>query len=238
MGLVLPRHKDSPLFVRLLYLIRRLPVGSPRRRLRFFLDLVWIFDRFSQEESCKIYENVDHPIVRTTLDFLTPLLERDFTVLDVGCANGVHLNSIAQHVNKAIGIDISSTSIEEAKTNFSRENLLFEVAECNGFLNNNSEIYDLICLVHILEHFDVPESLLLQLNGRTRYIYVEVPDFEKCITNRYRQDIDTPLVYSDADHRYEFDRNEMITLLTKCGFSIHENEYRHGVMRFWCSTLP
>ena len=67
-------------------------------------------------------------------------------------------------------------------------------------------------------------------------MYVEVPDFERCATNTYRQRIDATLIYSDADHRYEFDREELSSLLTLCGLEIEEHEYRNGVLRYWCSV--
>ena len=236
MGLVLPRQKQPTLLVRLLYLLRRLPFASPRRRLRLFLDLEWIFNRFSQEESFNIYEGEDHPTVTNTQDFLAPLLQHDFTVLDVGCNVGIHTDYIARYVKETTGIDIDISLIEEARRRWSRDNLLFEVADCSSFLSTRSDCYDLIFLSHILEHLDTPEDFLLQVKGRTKYLYIEVPDFERCITNRHRQEVDTPLIYSDVDHRYEFDRNEIAALLTGCGFRIQEHEYRYGVMRFWCSA--
>jgi hypothetical protein len=47
-----------------------------------------------------------------------------------------------------------------------------------------------------------------------------------------------PLVYTDADHVYEFDRYEMMDLLKNAGLEIVSAEYIFGLQRIWCKVIP
>lgn len=88
-----------------------------------------------------------------------------------------------------------------------------------------------------MEHIEFPEKLLEKVYQATRFIYVEVPDFECYHLNLFRPLVNTDLVYTDADHVSEFDRDEMKELLSVTGFEIKNEEYRYGVMKFWCKTI-
>ena len=236
MGMVLPREKSSSLLLRSFYFLSRLPIGNPKQRLRLFLDLEWIFRRFSDEESCRVFDNTDHPNMTTSQRFFLPYIKDSFSVLDVGCADGTHSLAIAQRARSVTGIDYSPETIAKCRESISTDNIIFVVASAEQYLSDSSKIFDVIFLSNILEHLDDPSNFLLSLRGKCNYIYVEVPDFERCVTNTYRQRIGATLIYSDADHRYEFDREELSSLLTHCGLDIEEREYRHGVLRYWCSV--
>ncbi len=54
MGIRIERKKPRHLLASVLYRLLRAPV-SERTKFRLFLDLEWIFNRLSQEQSHKIY---------------------------------------------------------------------------------------------------------------------------------------------------------------------------------------
>lgn len=236
MGVVVPREKKPPLLVRVLFFMKRFRIGSPRQRLKLFLDLEWTFRRFSEEESVNVLHGLDHPYIGNTRRFVLPKIRSDFIVLDVGCANGSFSVFLAENAAHVIGIDISAEDISLCNNLTSNRRVEFEVADVHVYLENTSQRFDLIFLCHILEHLDDPIQLLISAHEKCRYLYVEVPDFSRCVTNDYRKVIGTELVYSDDDHRFEFDREELIELLDQSGFLIEDHEYRNGVMRFWCSA--
>jgi len=77
------------------------------------------------------------------------------------------------------------------------------------------------------------ESLLEKFKKYFTFIYIEVPDFESTYLNKVRELLNIHLNYSDEDHIYEFDRNEMTQIITKLDMSIVDSEFRFGVLRFW-----
>jgi hypothetical protein len=91
-----------------------------------------------------------------------------------------------------------------------------------------------LILSHILEHLDNPKDFLLEFKDRFKYIYVEVPDFDRYHLNHYRKDLNMSLIYSDDDHVYEFDRFELNELLAESGLKVLESQYIFGVQRLWC----
>ena len=65
------------------------------------------------------------------------------------------------------------------------------------------------------------------------YIYIEVPDFDNSYINHVRQRLNIPLNYTDEDHVWEYDRNEMEMLITSLNMKIEHVEFSNGVMRYW-----
>jgi hypothetical protein len=63
-----------------------------------------------------------------------------------------------------------------------------------------------------------------------------VPDFDRHYLNHYRKNLELKLIFSDADHISEFDRDELKILLMACQIDIIKEEYRYGVQKLWCST--
>ena len=236
MGVVTPREKRPSGIERAIYLLARVPFGTSKKRLRLFLLLEWIFRRLSYEESGNFIEDAYQPNVLNTQHFILPLLRSHFSVLDVGCASGVHSQFIARHVASVVGIDYSSEMIESCKERSIRSNVEYQLVEAESFLRSGNSKFDLIVLGHILEHLDEPVQFLVLVASRCNYAYIEVPDFDYCVTNRYRQMVGSRFQYSDNDHRYEWDRVEMADLLDRSGMIIEEEEFRHGVMRYWCAT--
>ncbi len=235
-GVVTPRAKRPSVIERAIYLLARVPFGTSKKRLRLFLLLEWMFRRLSYEESGNFIEDAYQPNVLNTQHFILPLLQSNFSVLDVGCASGVHSQFIARHVTSVIGIDYSSQMITSCKNRSIRSNVEYQLVEAESFLRSGDSKFDLIVLGHILEHLDDPLQFLMLVVSRCNYAYIEVPDFDYCVTNRYRQMVGSRFLYSDNDHRYEWDRVEMADLLDRSGMIIKEEEFRHGVMRYWCAT--
>jgi hypothetical protein len=45
------------------------------------------------------------------------------------------------------------------------------------------------------------------------------------------------MLYTDADHVSEFDRNEIGQMIVASNLKILSSEFRFGVMKFWCGRL-
>lgn len=70
--------------------------------------------------------------------------------------------------------------------------------------------FDYVLLIHVLEHIDNPELLLMEVRGNCSKLVIEVPDHESNALNWTRRKLGRPY-YSDADHVREYS----LDLITK-----------------------
>jgi SAM-dependent methyltransferase len=234
MGVKLSRQKPRSIITSVIYRIQKfLPLNS-KFKIRLFLNLEWIFDRLSHEMSFKYYSPENHPIRQCSAKFILDNLDERSSVLDLGCNLGDISFIIAEKARKVVGVDFNEKAIEIAKKRYQRQNLEFHCGEALEFLKRSSEHFDVLILSHILEHLDNPQDFLNKFKDNFNSIYIELPDFERNYLNHYRKDLDIKLIYSDADHISEFDRDELKALLKNCNLEIIREEYRYGLIKLWC----
>lgn len=234
MSLKLGREKESSLLASLVYRLRLLPL-SKKTKLKLFLDFEWIFDRLAHEISYEYYSPDEHPMRQQSVDYILGFLKPEYTVLDLGCSRGEITLRLAERTKKVVGVDHSEEAITVARSQ-AKQNTHFHVGDAEAFLLASEENFDVLILSHILEHLDDPEGLLKQYKNYFRFIYVEVPDLDKTIFNKMRSELGSSLVYTDADHVWEFDRDTVVHMLEDCGLVILSQDFRSGVQRYWCET--
>jgi len=237
MGITTPRKKPKHVLLSLIYRLQKLLPMSTKRKMKLFLDLEWIFDRLAMESSFKFYETKDHPFRRFAKEFLLHRIRAEHVVLDIGCHQGHITAMVATKAKTVVGVDHDSAAIEFAKRSYTGPNLTFLHMDAMTYLQGNSMKFDVLILSHILEHLDFPEQFLSDFKQYFDHIYIELPDFDKTYLNHYRQDLGMALIYTDDDHVSEFDRMELLTMLSKIGIKVEESEYRFGVQRLWCSVI-
>lgn len=234
MGIRLPRSKKRVLALSLLYRLDRLLPFGPKRKLKWYLDLEWIFDRLAMEASFKHYPPEEHPHRRFANRFLLRRLSPGMRVLDLGCSSGDVTEMLARHAGEVVGVDHDLRSIEEARKRYARSNLSFLHMDALEYLQGTDGRFDVLVLSHVLEHLDGPEAFLEKFKVFFNWIYIELPDLDKTYLNHYRLDLGADLIHTDDDHVSEFDRDDLHTLLDQCGITVVEAEYRYGVQRLWC----
>ena len=238
MSIKLKRSKKRHFLLSLIYkLDKLLPISNPAR-MRLYLDLEWIFERLSHERSFKAFPRNAHPVRSISTSFLEKYLSKEHEVLDLGCNTGELTFLISKHVNRITGIDNNCEFVAKANELYSGERIDFICSDALKYLEGNKQRFNVLILSHILEHLDQPTELLTSYKKYFEYIYVEVPDFERTHLNLYRRELGSTLIYSDADHIWEFDRSDILTLLASCGLWVLDSEYRLGVQKYWCSTRP
>jgi hypothetical protein len=52
--------------------------------------------------------------------------------------------------------------------------------------------------------------------------------------NHYRTQLKNKIQYTDADHVWEFDREELLELIKDADLNVIETDFRFGVMKVWC----
>lgn len=234
MSVKFPRKKDRHFLLSLLYKLDKLMPFSKEAKLRLYLNLEWIFDRLAHERSFQVLH--PHPVRIESFQFLKAHLSPTYRVLDLGCGTGDLSNQIANCVAQVIALDHDPVLLEWARKNRALPNLSFENGDAETYLASKPESVDVLILSHILEHLDNPIEFLIQSTPYCRFIYIEVPDFDRTPLNHYRKQLNVRLQYADNDHIWEFDRKDMLTLIRKANLKLVNSEFRFGVQKYWCQT--
>ncbi len=236
MGIKLSRAKKKNRLVQFFYIFDKiLPLGK-KKKLRLYLNLEWIFDRFSHEYSFKNYTLEEHPVRTNTKDFLLRYIRPEHYVLDLGCNRGDMAVYLSEYAKMVVGVDYNPAPVNIAKERYQKPNLQFFCTDAYDYLNTTDIKFDVLILSHILEHLDNPGDFLKKYTPFFRYIYIELPDFDKTLLNYYRKKEGLSLIYMDADHVSEFDREELATIIALANLEITEAEYKYGIQKIWCKN--
>jgi 2-polyprenyl-3-methyl-5-hydroxy-6-metoxy-1,4-benzoquinol methylase len=237
MGVKLKRAKPRQIWRTVLYRLSKLPFAGVKTKQKIYLNLEWLFDRLAHENSFRLYDESTHPVRVQTKNFLLSKIKITDRVLDLGSDKGVMTNYIATKAARVVGIDNVEASVLEAKATYQKPNLEFITADALDYLNNTKEEFDVLILSHILEHLDNPKEFIFSFKRFFKYIFIELPDFDKTYSNHYRNNLSMQLIYTDDDHVTEFDRDELTQLIHSCNLKIVDSEFRYGVMKCWCEVL-
>jgi 2-polyprenyl-3-methyl-5-hydroxy-6-metoxy-1,4-benzoquinol methylase len=148
-------------------------------------------------------------------DFLKYLNENS-RVLEIGSGWGTMLKVIRDRFNcQVLGIEISELAAQVAKKYYSldvRHQMFEEYLE-----ENYGEKFNLILMVHVLEHFSDPNFILkrvVEILSDDGYLYIAVPNLAAP---------DEPLDgFFRMEHCYYFTLLTLNNLLKKCGLKIIE----------------
>lgn len=237
MGIKVARNKERNIKLSVIYKLQKLPFfPSSEKRLRFYLDLAWIFGRLAHEQT---FQTKIGNQVKTENFFLRRKIPVNANILDIGCGYGYVISDLLDITKNITGIDYDSTSIENAKKRIQAKEVSLFCIDVFEYLKDNPEKkFDIIILSHLIEHIDNPEVFLKKLSTKAPLIYIEVPDFEATHLNLYRQAVHSNLNYTDADHVTEFDRKDLMEMISQAGLLVFAEEYRFGLMKFWCKVKP
>ena len=223
MGVRLERRKPRNLLASLAYRLNRFLPLSRDRKLDLLLDSAAITNRLAMEHAAELGFNI-----WGENDFIHSRIRPTDRVLEIGCSSGRVLSTI--EAAERVGVDYDEPAIERGKRE--HPEITFIGGEARDYLET-AEPFDVLILSHVLEHLDDAEQFLRGLKNRFDRIYVEVPDFEVSPSNVVRLARNRDLIYTDADHVSEFDRDELEALFKAVGLKILDREFRWGAMRYW-----
>ena len=142
MGVKLNRKKPRNILLTVIYRLNSIIPVSAKNKLKLFLDLEWIFNRLSHEISFKLYKDVEHPVYTFSKSFVLNEIESNNRVLDLGCAYGFMSDYIAEKTEKVVGLDNKTLSIDKAKNDFKRNNLIFICDDAHNYLSKSEVKFD------------------------------------------------------------------------------------------------
>lgn len=230
------RKKKKFFLLSLIYKISKILPLKSINKFKIFSSLEWIFWRLSIEQISSFNKKweVDYHI--GTINFINDNFKNNPRILDLGCASGQKSFLLSKIAKEVIAIDYDFKLIKEAQKKFSHiKNLSFECLDLKNYLKDmdiKTNKFDLIFCSHILEHVENFEEILIDLKKITKNIYIEVPDFECNILNKVKKEYNIEPSYTDDDHVFEFERNDLKEIFTKNNLKIVNQDYNHGVMRF------
>lgn len=223
------RKKKFNIINSLFYNLDRFLLLSNISKLKFYLNIQFIFKRLAYEKSYLIFKDL-HPSTQFTISNLKKYINKNDKILDIGCGNGYIAYKLSNYVKQITSIDYDPKVINKAKKKYKKKNIEYICADVLKAKNYLSKNFDLIICSHVIEHLEKPFNFLKTLKKFKSNIYLEVPDIENDNLNNVKKKINFYLNYTDSDHIYEFDRNYLIKTLKKNNFKLIDQKYQNGVV--------
>lgn len=138
------------------------------RRIRSRDEIIGLFD----EQATHYSEQHGNPgkllAYRTRLIREAARLQKDDTVLDVGCGTGHHLIAMAEQFRKGIGIDFSETMVQFARMNVEdaqlNSSLTFCLDDAETLATMRENSIDVAMCVGVLEHIPNRLSVVMSIH--------------------------------------------------------------------------
>jgi len=187
------------------------------------MDFKKFYDEHSEYEARRSEENENYHEYIQEINFKTEqllrVIDRDRksgSILEVGCANGILIDSISNKLNikdEIFGIDISEKNIQDAIQRFPHINFFEGTIE--SFIESQSKVFDLVILSDIIEHVPNDLGFLKQTSKIAKQVVINLP-LKKSYNNRNRN-------YGESDtsgHLRCYSFEDGVNLIKKAGFKI------------------
>lgn len=233
--LQLDRKKERNLLLSIIYKLGKITPINKKLKFSLFSNLSWIFKRLAFETSNEITTN-NHDSKVESVNFFSKHLIKSDNVIDIGCGSGELTYLISQYCNKITGLDSNNQLILNANNKYKNKNINFLNKELLS-INTIKDIddYNVFMLSHVLEHVENTKDNLSVIKKNAFKIFIEVPDFESDILNKFRKKNNLAINYTDDDHIYEFERNYLSKIFKSIDLHIIAFEARDGVLRYCLS---
>ena len=168
--------------------------------------------------------------VKQRTELIAPYLKKEYSLLDIGCGEGLFL----QYVNKFVG-SVAGLEPTRIYAQYAHETLQLDVRQ--GMIETadyNTEDFDVITLFHVLEHLYNPNSALDRIRSWLKpggFLVIEVPNIESPNAKYKRDNWDMIIPM----HRFHFSPQSIRFFLDQHKFVVVKelsrdfDQYRTGV---------
>jgi len=166
-------------------------------------------------------------------DWFLRHIDREWTVLDVGCGNGALTYDLAGKAKRVIGIDINSNNINRARQDFKRENITYIAGDATTF--DFKEKVDIIVLSNVLEHIQNRVDFLKKLSKLSDKFLIRVPMFNRDWITLYKKELGVEWRL-DKTHYVEYTLESFTKELKEAGLSIIKYDVKFGEIYSICKV--
>lgn len=187
------------------------------------------------------YNNGQHPKhnILKYYDWFISKVDKNSTVLDIGCNKGGLLKVMANHIKFGYGMDINSKYIDEAKNTVTNKNIEFIHADASRYNFKQFVELNIITLSNVLEHIDdrvkILKDIIHSLDGRKCKILIRVPLITRDWLSCFKKNLGIEYRL-DQTHFIEYTEEEIFTELASAGIEVINHEVRFGEIYLECSV--
>lgn len=184
-----------------------------------------LFDKRINSYAKKRYE-----VITNTIN-----LEKNGTVVEIGCNDGANLYPFFKASHEVIGFDLDKTGLEVGV----KKGLPLFQENFFDYIEKHHLDIKLVLLNHFLEHVIDPVEFLNKLFAvlpSNAYCFIEVPGFKD---QTWLSRSSGLLSYFDFEHISYFDKNSLSCMAELCGFRpIFVDEFVCGLFKKDQATIP
>ncbi len=160
-------------------------------------------------------------------------MNKDWTVLDVGCGNGALSYDLACSCRQVIAIDKNPLNIEKARRNFALGNIEYILGEVPACFDDR--VFDAVVLSNVLEHIADRKVFLTEIMKKTKRILIRVPMIDRDWITLYKKEwgLEWRL---DPTHEIEYTSDLLVAELRAAGLDVQTCDRRFGEL--YCLAVP
>lgn len=149
-------------------------------------------------------------------------IDPDWSVLDIGCGEGVLTEALAWKARKVIGIEINENNFEKAKKNLPNVNFINVDATNFDFV----ERFDVVVLSNVLEHIKDRKTFLKKLSSISDRFLIRVPMINRDWLTLYKKELGLPwklnsghfIEYTEESFRRELEEVKLVIVTSSVQF--------------------
>lgn len=142
--------------------------------IKLYKYLYVVISRFAKKNNNNIHPK--HRLMNYH-QFFIDNIEKNSSVLDVGCGNGSLTYDLAKKARKVVAIDFDKKSIQNAIKRFNKNNISYILGDATKY--EFEEIFDYIILSNLLEHIKNRSEFLNKIKKLGQILLIRVPTLNR-----------------------------------------------------------
>ena len=213
--------------------------ADPREATKWLLS-VYDYVNYEIDNQCKRWGDgvhIKHEVMDGIHSFFYDRIEKNASVLDLGCGYGALAHAIAIHTDaKVLAIDFDAEQIKFGKRRFAHPNIQFVIGDVFKDIPEIGSV-DVIVLSSVLEHLkNRPEFLKeLAVRFKPKKILIRVPTFERNIHAALKKVLGL-FPYTDDTHELEYSKDIFYDEMKRAGLEVKHFEIRWADI--WAECIP